>query len=151
AGPRLGGGAEVLALLLLEQGELLLEGDLRVDVALGGRLLLEEVREIVPALLLLEQARERGARALVGAIDREQLLPRADRAVDVAQVALAEPRDLAQALLARLHGLVLRGLEAHGREEHVAELAVVALRAQVLLDPYERLGVRGIGLEHLLV
>ena len=39
---------------------------------------------------------------LVGAIEREELLPRGDRAVDVAEVALAEPGDLAEALLAAL-------------------------------------------------
>ncbi len=36
------------------------------------------------------------------------------------------------------------GRRADAREEHVAELTVVALRAEVVLGPRERLGVRGI-------
>src|SRR5439155_13440236 len=94
ASPGLRGADEVLALVLLELGELLLERHLRVDVLLDGRFLLEEVREIVPALRLLEDAHERRARALVLAIEREELPPRRDRAVDVAEVSFAEARDL---------------------------------------------------------
>ena len=100
--------AKSLRFVLLQRRELLLERDLLLEVGLGRRLLLEQVREVVPALRLLEQARERLPRALVGAVDREQLLPRVDGAVDVAEVALAEAGDLAQALLARLDRLARR-------------------------------------------
>ena len=105
ARPRLGRGAEIAPLLLVERRELLLERDLRVDVAGGVRLGLEHVREIVPALRLLEDARERLARGVVAAIEREELLERGDRAVDVAEVAFADAGDLAEALLARLERL----------------------------------------------
>ena len=146
--PGLGRGSEVVALLLLEGRELLLERDALLEVTLGRGLLLEQVGEVVPALRLLEQARERLARAVVAAVDRQQLLPRVDGAVGVAQVALAEAGHLAQPLLSGLDRLAGR---AHRGEQHVAQRGVVALGAQVVLDPGERLGVGRIGFEHLSV
>ena len=151
ASPRFAGRDEVLALVLLELRELLLEEHLRVDVALDRRFLLEQVREIVPPLGLLEEAHERGTRCLVLAVEREELAPGGDGAVDVAQVAFAQAGDLAEALLAALRLVRDAGRRADAREEDVAELTVVALRTEVVLGPRERLGVRGIAVEHFLV
>ena len=148
--PGLGGRAEVLALGLLERRELLLELDLRFDVARDRGLLLVEVGQLVPALRLLEQPGQGLPCALVGPVDGQKLPPRVDRPLDVPQVALAESRDLAQALAPGLHRVAARQRAGAG-EQHVPQLRVVALGAQVVLDPRERLRVRRVDLEHLLV
>ena len=146
---RLGRGGEVPALLLVQRRELLLERDLLLDVGLAGvASCSRRFARSSQRWRLLEQARERLPRALVAAVDREELLPGVDRAVDVAEVALAEAGDLAEPLLARLDRLAGH---PQRREEHVAERSVLALGAQVVLDPRERLGVRGVDLEHLAV
>ena len=110
------------------------------------RLLLEQRREVVPARAALEQPAELLARLLVAAIDLADLLPGLDRRLDVAQLRLAQPGDVAQLLLARLDG---DAGHARRREQHVAQIGVHALLAQVLLDPRERLGVRRLDLERL--
>ena len=101
----------------MERGDLLLEGDLLLGVALAGGLLLDEVAEVVPPVALLEKAGERGAGRLVAAVDGQELLPGVDGAVDVAQVAFAQAGHLAQPLLARV--LRFAG-HPERREQHVA-------------------------------
>ena len=146
--PRLGRRGRVAALVLVERGELLLEGDLLLDVALGARLLLDEVGEVVPALRALEEAAQRLPARFVGAIEREELPPCVRRAFRVAERPFAEPRHFAEAPLPFFDRLARRG---HRAEEHVAERRVVALGAKVVLDPREGLGVDGVHREDLAV
>ena len=102
ARPGLGGGRRILALLLVEGGELLLEGDLLLDVGGAHRLLLEEHGEVVPAGALLQQAAELLLGLLVAAVDLAELLPRLDRGLDVAELRLADPGHVAELGLAGL-------------------------------------------------
>ncbi len=145
---RVGGGGEVASLGLVKRGDLLLERDLLLDVGLARGVLLEQVRQVVPAMALLEQAREGRMRRFVGAVDREELLPRVDCAFDVPEVPLAEAGDLAEPLLAGVDRLAG---DPQRREQHVAERGVLALGAQVVLDPREGLGMLRVSLEDLAV
>src|ERR1019366_1496077 len=146
--PRLGGRRRVLALHFVERRQLLQQEELFLEVDFAVLFLLVEVREIVPALRSFEQPRQRLARRLVAVIDGEELLPRREGAVGVAQVALAEPRHFAQPVSPRLDRLARR---PHRRQEHVAKGSVVALRSQVVLHPRQRLGVHRILLEDFAV
>ncbi len=146
--PDLGGRAQVFSMGLVKGGELLLESELLLQIDLGVLFLFVEVREIVPAVGALENSRQRLARRLVGPVDGEQLLPGVDGALGVAEVALAESRDLAQAIPPRFDRLAR---SASGRQEDVTQLGVVALRSQVVLHPRKSLGVHGIRFEDLAV
>ncbi len=151
ASPRLRGRGEVASTLLVQRGELLFERNLRIDVARRVGFRFEHVGEVVPPLRLLEEARKSLPRRVVAAVERQELLQGADRAVDVAQIALADAGDLTKALFARLERLVGCAHRAYAREEHVAQLRIIAFAPEVVLDPRERFGMRGIRLEDFLV
>ena len=145
APPRLGGAAGVRPFLGMQLRELFLERDLRLDVRLVHRLLLEHRREFVPALLLLQQTKQLVARLLVGAVDLANLFPRSDRCFEVAQFVLTKPRYVAELRFAGVDRLRAIARRSH---EHVAKFVELASLAQEVLDPAERLRVGGLLFEH---
>ena len=148
ARPRLACCDRVLPLVLVQVRGALLDGDLRLDV--GGRrgVALEGVREIVPAPGALEQPTQVLAGGIVAAIERGDLPPRGDGAVDVAKLRLAQARDLAQLRLARLGE---RAGGARRARQHLAKLDPLAQATKLILDGGERLGVAHVDREHLAV
>ncbi|HQP37208.1 MAG TPA: hypothetical protein PLI95_18615, partial [Polyangiaceae bacterium] len=135
----------VLALLLLHGGELLEQRDLRLRIGCLVDLLIEQVRQIVPTLALLEQATQVVARA---GLDLRELLERVDGTLEIPQLLLADARDRGEVLLA----LVLADARGtRGRLVDVAQVAELALRSEVLVDPREGFGRHRIEREHLHV
>jgi len=148
AGPRFARGHEVLAFYFVQLGKLLLQRDFALRVRGAHRLLLDEGGELVPATAALEQAAQMLPRRGIAAIDGADLLPGLNGGFEIAQLRLAEPRHVEQLLLARLGGGVGCACRLH---QHVAELGVLPLLAQVVFHPRQRFGVRGIGGEHAFV
>ena len=141
--PSAGCGRQVASLLLVKSRDALLEGDLFLEIGLGGRGLFEQGREVVPSRALFEPSNERGAGGFVFGVEGHELPVRPDRAVHVVQLTFAELGDFAQLLFARLG----RRAHARGREQDVAKRLVVACGAQVVERPCEGLGVGRIARE----
>src|SRR5690606_1602934 len=148
ARPRLSGGDGVLAPLLVQLRERLLERDARFDVRGLLGLFPEDIGERVPLAGLLERALQLTARRLVLGIERDDFLERGDRARRLAQLRLAERRDLLEPRLALID---VHFLAAARGEQHVAELRELALLPEVRLQEADCVEVVGVELEHLEV
>ncbi|HOU94533.1 MAG TPA: hypothetical protein PLU22_25955, partial [Polyangiaceae bacterium] len=128
--------------------DLLVVGDARFDVGLLLGLLLEEHDHVVPTLGALEEPPQLAPRAFVRGIEGEDRLPGPDRAVEVAQLALAEARELSQPTLAHVlvDGVVLRRAL-----EDVPELREFPRLPEVALEVTDRLHVGRLEGQHLVV
>src|SRR5690606_18587509 len=110
-----------------------LEADRGAHLPLVGQLVdaLGDVEQLLPALGLLVEARERGERLVVLPEAREQIVVGDDRVLRVGELLLVDRADAAgDGLL-----LVLVGDRGVARREHVDELLPLAL---LLVEPLER-------------
>ena len=148
ARPGFPGADRILALLLVQAGDRLLGRDARLDVGDELGFLLENAREIVPAIGALEQALEARATVFALRIEREQLFESGDRAVRIAQLRLRKPGDLAQPADALLD---VDAVVSRCAAQHVAELGELSQLLQVRLEERDGVEVRGLDREHLAV
>ena len=118
------------------------------DRGIGGRqhLALELRHERVPVTFLLQQAPQILGSVAIGRVERDDGFPSADCRVDVGQLVFAQAGRLGELGFAFTTG---DAGDARGREQQVAQAAMIRPCTKVLFDDLHGFGVVGLELEKL--